>query len=103
MDRIHHIAIQVNEIAPVVDWYQQHFNCSLDYQDSSWALIRFENLALALVKPSQHPPHIGIARDDAKRFGELKSHRDGTASVYIHDPFGNALEILDTASLKESA
>lgn len=103
MDRIHHIAIQVDEIAPMVDWYQQHFDCSLDYQDNSWALIRFENLALALVQPSQHPPHFCITRDDAKRFGQLKTHRDGTASVYIHDPCGNALEILDNASLKEPA
>ena len=103
MDRIHHIAIQVSEIAPMVDWYRQHFDCSLDYQDNSWALIRFENLALALVMPGQHPPHIGIPRDDAERFGLLKKHRDGTASVYIKDPCGNALEILDTSSLKEPA
>jgi len=103
MDRIHHVAIQVDDIGPALNWYRQQFDCHVDYEDDSWALIRFENLALALVKPGQHPPHIGIPRDDAGRFGPLKSHRDGSASVYIHDPCGNALEILDAQTLKEPA
>ena len=101
MDRIHHVAFQVNEIASAVDWYKQHFDCLVTYQDATWAQLRFDNLSLALVTPDQHPPHIGLLRSDARNFGPLTRHRDGSASVYIHDPSGNAVEVLDPSTLKE--
>lgn len=101
MDRIHHVAVQVDNIPRAVDWYAQHFDCLIAYQDATWAELRFANLNLALVTPGQHPPHIGLARPDARNFGALQRHRDGSASVYIRDPSGNALEILDSSSLKD--
>jgi catechol 2,3-dioxygenase-like lactoylglutathione lyase family enzyme len=102
MDRIHHVAFQVNDVARAVDWYSQHFDCLVTYQDTSWAQLTFANLNLALVTPEQHPSHIGLVRPDARNFGELALHRDGSASVYIHDPSGNAIEIIDSASLKKT-
>jgi catechol 2,3-dioxygenase-like lactoylglutathione lyase family enzyme len=102
VDRIHHVAFQVSDVARAVDWYNQHFDCLVTYQDASWAQLRFANLNLALVTPEQHPPHIGLARPDARNFGELAVHRDGSASVYIRDPSGNAVEIIDSTSLKET-
>ena len=101
MDRIHHVALQVDDIARAVDWYTQHFDCVVHYHDATWAKLDFDNLSLALVSASQHPPHIGLPRADARNFGPLRRHRDGTASVYIRDPSGNALEILDSSSLKD--
>lgn len=59
-------------------------------------------LNLALVMPGQHPPHIGLARPDARNFGTLTTHRDGSASVYVLDPSGNTLEILDPFTLKDT-
>lgn len=103
MDRIHHLAVQVADIGQAVAWYRQQFACGVKYQDQSWALLGFDNIDVALVLPGQHPPHVGIPRPDAGRFGELRTHRDGSASVYIRDPGGNALEIIDSASLKEHA
>ena len=94
MDKIHHVAIQVNDIKVAVDWYQDKFDTKILYQDDTWALIQFDNLSLALVLPDEHPSHFAIENAQAEKFGELTPHRDGTASVYINDPFGNSIEII---------
>ena len=51
MDKIHHIAIQVENIARSVEWYKKNFKVEVSYQDETWAMIDFENTSLALVKP----------------------------------------------------
>ena len=94
LDTIHHVAISVKDVAEAVRWYTETFHCTVGYQDDTWALLEFANLRLALVIPSQHPPHIGFISPQAETFGELKPHRDGTRSIYIADPSGNAVEIL---------
>lgn len=99
LDPLHHLAMSVTDIAKAVDWYTSTFACQVRYQDDTWALLQFQNLQLALVIPEQHPPHVAFARTDAERFGSLKTHRDGTRSCYIEDPAGNAVEIMDAASL----
>jgi catechol 2,3-dioxygenase-like lactoylglutathione lyase family enzyme len=100
LDAIDHVAVPVREIAPVVDWYRNTFKCEVTYQDDTWALLKFSNMSLALVIPEQHPPHIGLVSEDAESFGELKPHRDGTRSTYIHDPAGNSVEILAADSMR---
>jgi len=94
MDKINHVAIQVDDIDTAVEWYTQKFDTKLLYQDDTWALIQFDNLSLALVLPNQHPPHFAIDNQEAEKYGELTKHRDGTASIYIKDPFGNSVEII---------
>lgn len=94
MDRLHHIAIPVTDIAAAVEWYQPRFDVEIAYQDASWALLKFDNIALALVLPDQHPAHFAIERKDAESYGTLTPHRDGTASVYVEDPWRNIIEIL---------
>ena len=94
MDKIHHIALQVSDIKEAVNWYKKRFNVKVLYQDNSWGYLEFENVKLAFVLPEQHPNHIAFERTDAEKFGELTPHRDGTASIYIKDPFGNFLEML---------
>ena len=94
LDLLHHVAIQVEEISPSVAWYRENFQCEVTWEDESWALIRFQNCSLALVRPEQHPPHFAIVREDAATFGPLTPHRDGTASVYLKDLAGNAVECL---------
>jgi catechol 2,3-dioxygenase-like lactoylglutathione lyase family enzyme len=94
MDPLHHVAIPVKEVARAVAWYRENFDCRVEYQDATWALLEFANLRLALVVPDQHPPHIAFERNDAERYGSLTPHRDGTRSVYIEDSEGNAVEIL---------
>ncbi|MDQ1472786.1 MAG: hypothetical protein QOJ99_4266 [Bryobacterales bacterium] len=93
-DRLDHVAIPVQEIASAVAWYTQTFRCKVKYQDATWALLAFNNVDVALVIPSQHPAHLGFMSPDAEKFGQLKTHRDGTRSCYVNDPSGNAVEIL---------
>jgi catechol 2,3-dioxygenase-like lactoylglutathione lyase family enzyme len=98
LDSIHHVAVEVDDVSASVDWYQALFKCRVEYQDDTWALIGFDNLRLALVTKGQHPPHVGFVTERAKSCGELKTHRDGTRSVYITDPSGKAVELLDPRS-----
>jgi extradiol dioxygenase family protein len=102
MDRLHHVAIQVWDLAEAVEWYRSHFGCTVAYSDDSWALLDFENVQLALVTPGQLPPHISFATPRAADFGNLTRHRDGSASVYVTDPAGNAIEVLDSRTLGPS-
>ncbi|MFO0898050.1 MAG: VOC family protein [Pirellulales bacterium] len=99
LDSMHHVAISVDDIAKAVDWYTKTFRCEIAYQDPTWALLKFANLSMALVIPAQHPPHVAFSSPRAEEFGELRPHRDGTRSVYIADPAGNAVEIMDESSL----
>lgn len=101
LDAMHHVAIRVDDIGKAVDWYTKTFRCKVSYQDATWAMLDFANIHLALVMPNQHPPHLGFTHPEAERFGVLKTHRDGTRSTYIPDAAGNAVEILDAASVKE--
>jgi catechol 2,3-dioxygenase-like lactoylglutathione lyase family enzyme len=101
MEKLHHVAITVTDVKKSLDWYQAEFDVEIDYVDKSWALVRFDNVALALVLPEQHPPHIAVERDNAESYGSLKSHRDRTASVYIQDPWGNTIEIIKTNHQRE--
>jgi len=94
LDSLDHVAIPVEDVASSVDWYTRTFQCEVKYQDETWALLGFENVNVALVIPSQHPAHIAFASKEAARFGELKTHRDGTRSCYVKDPTGNAVEIM---------
>ncbi|MEO6202993.1 MAG: VOC family protein [Nitrospirales bacterium] len=95
LDTIHHVAIPVPNVAKAVEWYTSRFNCCVDYIDESWALLGFANTKLALVLPREHPSHFALSRPDANKFGDLITHRDGLNSVYITDPFGNSIEVLE--------
>ena len=99
LDNIHHLAIQVKNIDESISWYREKFNLNIKYQDDSWALLEFDNISIALVLKDQHPNHFGILKDNAESFGSLKKHRDDTRSIYISDPSGNSVEILDKKSV----
>jgi catechol 2,3-dioxygenase-like lactoylglutathione lyase family enzyme len=93
-DTCHHIALPVLDIAAAAQWYRENFDAEPVFQDESWAMLRFDNIGLALVLPEQHPAHLVIERPDAECFGPLKAHRDGSASVYIQEPWHNTIEVL---------
>ncbi|MDA7704934.1 VOC family protein [Rickettsiales bacterium] len=94
LDKIHHIAIKVDNIADAIKYYNENFEIEVLYQDETWGFLQFGNIKLALVLPGKHPPHLAFLRDNAEKYGELKLHRDGTSSIYLQDPFGNYLEYL---------
>lgn len=94
MDRIDHIAVPVRNIEASVEWYLKHFDCRVLYRDDTWAMLEFANIKLAMVVEDQHPPHVAFVSPRAAEWGELRGHRDGTRSVYVDDPAGNAVEIV---------
>ena len=98
MIALHHVAIAVTDIAEALNWYSGRLDVATLYTDDSQALAEFDNTALALVRPDQHPPHFTIERDNAESYGPLTPHRDGTASAYIRVPGGNAVEIMKRGS-----
>ncbi len=100
LDAIDHIAIQVANIQEALDWYGKHFKCTIEYQDNSWAYIKFANIHLALVVASQHPNHLAFIVDNAAKYGSLQTHRDGTKSVYVDDPAGNTIEFVESSTCK---
>jgi catechol 2,3-dioxygenase-like lactoylglutathione lyase family enzyme len=99
LNAIDHVAVPVTDVRSAVEWYRSTFRCEVKYQDETWALLQFANIRLALVIPAQHPPHMGFVSPEAERFGELKTHRDGTRSCYVSDPAGNQLEVLAADSM----
>jgi catechol 2,3-dioxygenase-like lactoylglutathione lyase family enzyme len=101
MDTMHHVAIEVKDIKEAVDTYTSKFACEVAYQDDTWAMLKFANIFMAFVLPGSHPPHVCFTKDDAENYGTLKTHRDGTETVYIGDGQGNAIEIMKTSSLPE--
>ena len=102
LDVIDHVAIAVEDISAAVSWYTEKFNCSVEYQDNTWAYLKFQNIHMALVSPTQHRSHVGFAVDNAEQYGPLTTHRDGTRSLYVTDPAGNAVELMDKNSLDAS-
>ena len=92
--KLHHVAISVPDIAEAVDWYSETLDATISYRDETWALLDIENTSIALVLPSQHPPHVAFESINAAKYGDLTPHRDGTSSVYVQDPFGNTVEFL---------
>ena len=94
LDTIDHIAVPVQDVEAALAWYRHKFHCEVLYQDDTWAFIKFGNIKLALVIPSQHPAHIAFVTPEAEKSGPLRTHRDGTRSCYVTDPAGNAIEIM---------
>ena len=94
MDKIDHIAIQTDSIEKSINWYKMMFDCEVEFEDSTWALIKFENTKLALVIPDQHPSHIAIKRKNLEKYGSPVKHRDGSESVYVDSPDENTFELI---------
>ena len=89
MEKIDHIALVVSNVSKAVRWYESNRDCKIKYQDDTWALLEFDNIDLALVSASEHPPHIAFV-DESIQNGT--KHRDGSESIYDHDGFGNIIE-----------
>ena len=96
-----HVAVPSNNIAESVSWYREKFGATVLYQDQTWALLLVGGTKLALVNPQQHPPHVAINISQSelevasrKSGFPIDTHRDGTKGIYVHDPFGNAIELI---------
>lgn len=100
--RFDHVAIPAADIPKTVAWYTEHFAAKVLYQDATWAFMQVGGTKIALVTPGQHPPHFAIslteeALNDAAKLAGVKvdTHRDGTKGIYLYDPAGNAIELIN--------
>ncbi|MAV93590.1 MAG: glyoxalase [Candidatus Marinimicrobia bacterium] len=94
LENIDHIAIQVKNIKKSVKWYTDNYNCKVIYSDDTWGFLQFENIKLALVTNSEHPPHFAILDEKIKLDSSTVKHRDGSVSKYIKDLDGNFIELI---------
>ena len=46
MDTIDHIAIQVPDINQAVKSYTDKFDCEVIYIDTTWAMLKFDNIKI---------------------------------------------------------
>ena len=95
---VDHIAIESTDIKKSTEWYKKQFNCTVKYQDDTWALLRFDNISLALVSPGDHPPHIAVVDKNIAKVPSSKMHRDGIRYLYETDPDSNYIERIDKRS-----
>jgi catechol 2,3-dioxygenase-like lactoylglutathione lyase family enzyme len=100
--RFDHVAVPSKDIPQSVEWYRKHFNAKVLYEDATWAFLQLGGTKLALVTPTQHPPHIAMSlTDDALRDAAalanvaIDTHRDGSQGIYLYDPDGNAVELIN--------
>ena len=109
MKRLGHVAVCVEDVAKAADFYQ-NLGMKLVWQDSDWAYLKAGEDGLALMSPDydQAGPHFGFVfsdradidtayeklKADGVKVGKIHEHRDGTASFYGRDPFGNWFEYL---------
>ena len=96
--KLDHIAVVSSDIKRDVEWYTSTFNCGLSYQDDTWALLKFDNVSLALVTKGEHPNHFAVVDPLIKGSKNVKKHRDDIHYVYKKDPSGNIVEIIDRPS-----
>lgn len=96
-----HVAVPSSDIAASVAWYVEKFGAEVLYQDSTWAFLKMGQGKLALVTPSQHPPHVALRvsaeqlEEAARAAGKaIDRHRDGTTGFYLTDPDGSAVELI---------
>ncbi len=96
-----HVAVPSNDVGASVKWYRERFGAEVLYEDKTWAFLNLGGVKLAIVTPTQHPPHVAVrvTPDELDRAAceagtPIDRHRDGTTGIYIADPFGNTVELI---------
>ena len=94
----HHIAVQVDDISAMTEWYKCNLGAEVVSQFDDWAMLNVGGINLSLTLDN-HPSHIAFkckSELELENFVDLdnqvKVHRDGSSYIYLVDPYGNALE-----------
>jgi catechol 2,3-dioxygenase-like lactoylglutathione lyase family enzyme len=98
-----HVAVVSRNMSADIEFYSKlGFVVEAQYED--WAIMRDgRGHAVALLSPDgKHPPHFGLRAHSremvellAREHGsKVTQHRDGSVSVYLSDPSGNAIEVI---------
>ena len=98
MDIIDHIAIRVTDLQQAKEWYLEHLNAEVAFEEHKYVRLKTKNVNIALIDERFYPyNHIGILvrhKSELPDHGERIEHRDGTIGVYVKDPFGNYIEYI---------
>ncbi len=101
MFEMDHVALVSQDVTRDVAWYVESFGATVLYQDATWAFLKVGQGKLALVTPTQHPPHVALRVDEAtlnafaaRGNKAVDVHRDGTKGIYVEDESGNAVELI---------
>lgn len=96
-----HVAVTSRDIEAAVRWYVGTLGARVLYQDTTWAFLQVGQGKIALVTPTQHPPHLAVRVNEeelaaaAAQAGKaVDRHRDGTQGIYISDLDGNQVELI---------
>ena len=98
--KLHHIALRVPDIAAVVKWRVKTRNLDSVHQDQTLTLLDTENMSIVLVLRSKHLPNVVFKSLEAEKYGDLTTHRGGSESVCVQDPFRNTVEFLEPAAVR---
>jgi len=94
LSTLDHLAIVVTDLEKTVHWYRTSFGCEIVYEEKGMVVLQFANVKLALLLPSHEQPHLAIKRADATSFGLVHKNLDGTRSIFVSDPSGNLVELI---------
>jgi len=98
LSKIDHLAIIVENIEKSVEYYLSKFNCKVKHQDATWAMLKFDNINLALVTEDEHPNHFAIVDRSIVKEKNIQYHRDGIGYIYSNDIDNNVIELVDRRS-----
>ena len=99
LNKIDHIALQATCISSTIRWYEKNFRCDIIFRNKTWALIKFKNINIALVRPCDHPPNISFVVKNINKYGVPDVHHDGVQFIYEKDNAGNVIELIDRPSV----
>ena len=97
-----HVALQVDNPTEAANWYKEKFDANILYCDKTWSFVQLDNIKIAFVIKTQHPPHIAFEVEEFDPSDKVKLHRDGSRSIYKRDPWGNIIEYIKYPSEEES-
>ncbi len=97
-----HVGFQVPDVAAAVEWYRGAIpGCRVLYQDATWAFVEAAGTKLAFIQQGHHPDHLGwrVSEADLERLAAehgqtVRTHRDGTRSIYLEAPGGRYIEFI---------
>ena len=95
---IDHIAIRVDNLDEMQEWYEKNVGAVLERRDTYYCRMKMDNTIIALIDRKRYPDnHVGVLVKEWKNLptkGIRLTHRDGTIGVYRKDPEGNVVEYI---------
>ena len=98
-----HVAVESTSIERDIAFFQETLpGLQVLHSDPTWGFLSAAGVKMALVTPTQHPPHIAFRVDSRQELQDLAGrnnadiaiHRDNSESFYLQAPGGAWVEIV---------